>query len=205
MILAGMILAGGLSRRMQGQDKALLPLAGRPLLGHVLARLEPQVSDLAVNFNGPAEALSRFRVPVCPDTLAGYPGPLAGVLTAMDWAADLGAERVFTVATDTPFLPGDFVPRLLMTSESGPGPVLAASRDASGELRTHPTCGLWPVALRDDLRAALVAGQRRMWGWAEAQGAQLAEFASPGLDPFFNVNTPEDLARAEALLGATRS
>ncbi|SNY50480.1 molybdenum cofactor guanylyltransferase [Pseudooceanicola antarcticus] len=200
MILAGMILAGGLSRRMQGHDKALVQLKGRPLLGHVLARLEPQVSELAVNFNGAPDRLSGLRLPVCPDTLPGHPGPLAGVLTAMDWAAGLGAERVFTVATDTPFLPGDFVPRLLLAAEDCEGPVLAASRDGQGALRAHPTCGLWPVTLRGPLRRALDDGQRRMMGWAEAQGACLAEFAAPGIDPFFNVNTPEDLARAEALL-----
>ena len=204
MMLPGMILAGGLSRRMEGREKALLPLAGRPLLSHVIDRVEPQLSHLALNANGDPARLDRFGLLIVPDHLPegvpDRPGPLAGVLAALDWAAGLGAERVFTIAGDLPFLPGDFVPSLLMAAEGHPGPVLAQSRDATGEMRLHPTCALWPVTLAEDLRGALQAGQRRMMGWAESRGARAVEFAAPGLDPFFNINTPEDLARAQALI-----
>lgn len=196
-----MILAGGLSRRMEGAEKALLPLAGRPLLSHVTGRVAPQLSDLALNANGDPARFARFGLEVVADPMPGHPGPLAGVLAAMLWAEGLGAERVFTLSADTPFLPGDFVPRLLLAAEEGTGPVLAASRDAGGVLRAHPTCGLWPVAPHAELRAWLESGERKMMLWAEGQGARLAEFPASSLDPFFNVNTPEDLARAEALLG----
>lgn len=201
MILPGMILAGGLSRRM-GAEKALMPLAGRPLLAHVIARAEPQLSHLALNANGDPARFARFGLPVRADSLAGHPGPLAGVLAAMDWAAELGAERVFSLPVDTPLLPGDLVPRLLLASEAGEGPVLAASADATGALRAHPTCALWPVALRQDLRAAVLGGQRRMMDWAMAQGARLEAFPAPGADPFLNVNDPQDLDAVEHLFRA---
>lgn len=200
MILPGVILAGGEGRRMGGRDKALLPLAGRPLLAHVIARAEPQLSHLALNANGDPARFDAFRLAVLPDDVPDRPGPLAGVLAAMEWAAGLGARRVFTMAADTPFLPGDLVPQLLMACESCAGPVLAASPDEAGVARVHPTFGAWPVALRDDLRAALAQGRRRVMGWAEAHGAQSVTFPAPALDPFFNINTPADLARAEAAL-----
>ncbi|WP_010141581.1 molybdenum cofactor guanylyltransferase MobA, partial [Oceanicola sp. S124] len=181
--------------------KALLPLAGRPLLAHVTARVSPQLSQLSLNANGDPARFAAFGLEVVADPLPDHPGPLAGVLAAMLWARELGAGRVFTLAADTPFLPGDFVPRLLLQAEGCAGPVLAASRDDQGALRAHPTCGLWPVALHADLQAWLERGERKMMLWAEGQGAELAEFPASRVDPFFNVNTPSDLARAEALLG----
>ncbi|SDF30307.1 molybdenum cofactor guanylyltransferase MobA [Limimaricola pyoseonensis] len=189
----GMILAGGLSRRMGGGDKGLLPLGGRPLLAHVIARVAPQVPRLALNANGAAARFAGFGLPVRPDPLPGHPGPLAGVLAALDWAAETGAPWVLTVPADTPWLPGDLVPRLILASESADGLALAES-----DGRVHPVCGLWPVRLRDPLRAALADGTRRIGDWAQAQGAALARFPAGTPEPFANINTPADLAAAEA-------
>ncbi|MFW2544174.1 molybdenum cofactor guanylyltransferase MobA [Primorskyibacter sp. 2E107] len=203
----GVILAGGLATRMGGGDKALLDLGGQSLLARVRDRLAPQVAGLALNANGEA---ARFggALPVVPDSIAGFPGPLAGVLAGLDWAAEQGAETIVTVAADTPFFPCDLVPRLLLASEGQSFPlVLAATRgeaqtkskSKSGLIR-HPTFGLWPVALRDDLRAALQGGLKKVVLWTEAHGGRECVFPVDGIDPFFNVNTPEDLARAEELL-----
>ena len=192
--MAGLVLAGGQSSRM-GQDKALLALAGRPLITHVLERLAPQVGCVAVSWNGEAAALAHLGLPLLPDATPDRPGPLAGVLAGLDWAAGVGADWLATVPVDTPFVPRDLVARLVAAAVPGGGPVLAAS--GSG---LHPTTAIWPVRLREDLRRALVQGQRRVAGWALDQGAVTVEFASVGADPFVNLNTPEDLAAAEALL-----
>ncbi len=180
---------------MGGGDKGLRPLAGRPLLSHVIERIAPQVPRLSLNTNGDPEDFVRFRLEILPDPVPGRPGPLAGVLAALIWAEDLGADRVLTVPGDTPFLPGDLVPQLLLASETGGGAALAESAG-----RLHPVCGLWPVALRPGLTAALQAGTRRVGGWALEQGAVRVAFPSGATDPFANLNTPEDFATAEALL-----
>jgi molybdopterin-guanine dinucleotide biosynthesis protein A len=194
----GVILAGGRATRMGGGDKGLRPLAGRPLLNHVLDRLRPQVAGIALNANGDPTRFADFGLPVIADTLPDWPGPLAGVLAGLDWAAGQGADRVVTAAADTPFLPRDLVARLV--AASGPsGLALAASRDETGRVHRHPTFGLWPVALRQDLRAALVRGLRKVVLWTDAHGAGTAVFPADPFDPFFNVNTPDDLTRAEAL------
>ena len=185
----GVILAGGTGRRMGGADKALLDLRGRPLLSHVAARLAPQVSRLALNANGDPGRFAGFGLPVLPDPLADA-GPLAGVLAALDWAAGQGAVRVVTVAVDTPFFPEDLVRRFL--AEAGTGPAIAASA------RSHPTFGLWPVRLRASLAATLDSGERRLGLWAQRTGAAKVVWETDGPDPFLNVNTPEDLAAAEA-------
>ena len=198
----GVILAGGLATRMGGGDKGLLALGRGTLLDHVIDRLEPQVAGLALNANGDAARFDRFRLPVLPDSIEGYAGPLAGVLAGLDWAAGIGAEAVVTVAADTPFFPADLVAGL--RAAAGPsGLALAASPDGEGVLRRHPTFGLWPVALRDDLRAALEGGLRKIVLWTDAHGAGRAAFPATPFDPFFNVNSPEDLALAEDL--ATRA
>ena len=190
----GVILAGGLSRRMGGGDKGLIPLQGQPMLAHVIARLRPQVEELALNANGPPERFEAFGLKVLPDDLPQYPGPLAGVLAGMEWAASRGASHLLTAAADTPFFPQDLGSRLSKAGDFA----IAASRDAEGALWQHPTFGLWPVALRQDLRQALLGGLRRLRDWTEAHGAVIVEFEGPS-DPFFNVNTPEDLHIAEAL------
>lgn len=195
------ILAGGRGRRMGGADKALVHLDGRPLLDHVLDRLTPQAGPIAVNANGPADRFAAFGLPVLPDSVPGWPGPLAGILAALDWAASLGAARVVTVAADTPFFPNDLVARLASASEAAGGALaLAATADAAGGQARHPTFGLWPCALQDALRAGLGAGDRKVTAWADRHGAVSALFDAPsGADPFFNINTPEDLTQAAAI------
>ena len=197
----GVILAGGQARRMGGGDKGLLRLGGHSLLDHVIDRLAPQVAELALNANGDPKRFDRFGLPVLPDSIDGFVGPLAGVLAGLDWAEERGGETLVTAAADTPFFPADLVPRLLLTSEGMEHPlVLAATPDAErGQVR-HPTFGLWPVSLRDDLRAALQGGLRKVVQWTDAQDGRETVFPVTTFDPFFNVNTPEDLQRAEALL-----
>jgi molybdenum cofactor guanylyltransferase len=197
--IPGMMLAGGSASRMGGGDKTLLVLAGRPVLAHVIARLRPQVGALALNANDDPARFAGFGLPVLADPVPGRPGPLAGVLAAMDWAAGQGAARVVTAAADTPFLPGDLVVRLRAAAEASGAPVALAATAAGGAARRHPVFGLWDVALRDALRAALGAGLRRMQDFADRHGAVSAVFAAEPYDPFFNLNTPDDLARAEAL------
>ncbi|MGJ8603456.1 MAG: molybdenum cofactor guanylyltransferase MobA [Marivita sp.] len=204
----GVILAGGLATRMGGGDKALLPLGGQSLLQRVMDRLGPQVGDMALNANGDAARFDAFGLPVLPDSVAGFPGPLAGVLAGLDWAAGQGAEAIVTVAADTPFFPTDLVQVLQDRAQGMAHPlVLAAtprgeektkSMSRSGLIR-HPTFGLWPVALRDDLRAALEDGIKKVVIWTEKHHGREAVFPTDGGDPFFNVNTPDDLKTAEAL------
>lgn len=194
----GVILAGGLATRMGGGDKALLDLGGSTLLDQVMERLGPQVAAMALNANGDAARFAAFDLPVLADSIEGFAGPLAGVLAGLDWAAEQGAEAIVTVAADTPFFPRDLVVRLAAASEDQDTPlVLAATADGR-----HPTFGLWPVALRDDLRAALEGGLRKVVQWTDAHGGREALFDGPD-DPFFNVNTPEDLDKARAYYGET--
>ena len=197
----GVILAGGLATRMGGGDKGLLPLGQTTLLDHVIDRLSPQVGDLALNANGDAARFARFDLPVLPDSIPDFAGPLAGVLAGLDWAATQGGDAIVTAAADTPFFPCDLVPRLQLAGEGMPHPlVLAATPDPKRGTARHPTFGLWPVALRDDLRAALLEGTRKVVVWTQAHNGREALFDSAGFDPFFNVNTPQDLAQAESLL-----
>ena len=205
----GVILAGGLATRMGGGDKALLQVGGQTLLQRVIHRLQPQVMGMALNANGDATRFDGFGLPVLSDSIGGFPGPLAGVLAGLDWAAEQGAEAIVTVAADTPFFPPDLVDVLQDTARGMAHPlVLAAtprgeektkSMSRSGLIR-HPTFGLWPVALRDDLRGALGEGIKKVVIWTEKHGGREAVFAADGGDPFFNVNTPEDLQAAEAMV-----
>lgn len=196
------ILAGGQARRMGGGDKGFLPLGGRRLIDHVIERLRPQCGTLAINANGDPARFAELGLPVLPDPVPGQPGPLAGILAAMDWATTLGAGRVVTVAADTPFLPRDLVPRLL--AAASPGGAVVESPDGTGRQRTHPAVGLWPVGLRDRLAQAIAGGERRLGVWASDVGAARVAFGSDPVDPFFNVNTPEDLAAAESLVTISR-
>ena len=192
---AGIILAGGLSRRMGGGDKGLLDLGGRPLIAHVIARLDPQVDAVAINANGDPARFDGFGLPVIADADDARDGPLAGVLAGMDWAAAQGHEMIATAAADTPFFPVGLVHGLYlgMVSEGVPLARAETARPGGGFDR-HPTFGLWSVALRDDLRAALADGVRKVVAWTDPHG--VARVVFDGDDPFFNVNTPEDLAQA---------
>ena len=195
----GVILAGGQATRMGGGDKGLRLLGGQTLLGRVRDRLAPQVAQMALNANGDAARFEGMGMPVVADSVAGFVGPLAGVLAGLDWAASQGAETIVTAAADTPFFPCDLVLQLLLASEGMTHPlVLAATPDAKRGRARHPTFGLWPVALRDDLRAALEGGLRKVVLWTDTHGGREAMF--PQEEAFFNVNTPEDLAHAETML-----
>ena len=179
---------------MGGADKAALTLGGRSLLAHAADRLDPQVDRLAISANGDPARFAAHHLPVLPDHAPQ--GPLSGLLAALDWAAPLGATHVVTVAVDTPFFPGDLVPQLLLAAETSPAG--AALADSNGQ--PHPTFGLWPVTLRYDLRATLARGEARVMDFARRHGAATAHF--PDDRAFLNLNTPEDLSAAEALLGA---
>lgn len=197
----GVILAGGLATRMGGGDKGLLPLGDATLLSHVIDRLAPQVAGLALNANGDPGRFENLGLPVLADSIEGFAGPLAGVLAGMDWAAAQGADTIVTAAADTPFFPADLVPQLLLAGTGMVHPlVLAATPDEKRGHVRHPTFGLWPVALRDDLRASLQAGLRKVIVWTDKHHGREALFPVDGLDPFFNVNTPEDLVKAETFL-----
>jgi molybdenum cofactor guanylyltransferase len=201
-MIGGVILAGGLSRRMGGGDKCLLPLGGRPVLRHVIDRLAPQVDRFALNANGDPARFADFGLPVIADSEPGFAGPLAGVLAGMDWAAAEGIDVIATAAADTPFFPENLVAQLGAAMEAAGTPLaVAMTDDRERGLSPHPTFGLWSVALREDLRAALRGGLRKVVLWTEPQGCAPCVFAAP-FEPFFNVNTPEDLDRAEAMLRA---
>lgn len=195
----GIILSGGLGRRMGGADKGLITLHGESLVSATAARLRPQVAGLAINANGDTSRFADLGYPVLPDDLAGHPGPLAGILAGLDWAASLGRQSIVTVAVDTPFFPRDLVERLQAASGQK-GVALAASfRDGMPDPQRHPTFGLWPVSLRQDLRTALDAGIRKVAEWADKHDAGTAVFSGYATDPFFNINTPQDLALAEEM------
>ena len=199
--IPGVLLAGGLARRMGGGDKPLRTILGRTILERVVARLKPQCDGLILNANGDPARFARFGLPVVADTIADFAGPLAGILAGLDWAA---ANRpacglVASFATDAPFLPTDLVARLVEGIEAE-GADLACA--ASGG-QPHPVIGLWPVDLREALREAVVAeGIRKVDRWTARYKLATVDFAVAGVDPFFNANRPEDLDRAAALLEA---
>lgn len=200
MTPAGVILAGGLATRMGGGDKGLLDLGGRRLIDHVLDRLRPQVSSVVLNANGDPARFAEFSVPVIADSIAGHAGPLAGVLAGLDWAASAGQTAIVTVAADTPFFPIDLVSRLCEGAAiAGATIALAATPDPERGQVQHPTFGLWPVALREDLRQALNGGLRKVVLWTDKHNATMVPFGNVQGDPFFNVNTPEDLETARRM------
>jgi molybdopterin-guanine dinucleotide biosynthesis protein A len=197
----GVLLAGGLSRRMGGGDKGLLRLGGRPILAHVIERMRPQVAQLVVNANGDPARFRGYDLPVAADIVEGFAGPLAGVLTGLDWAAANAADCswVVSAACDAPFLPEDLVRRLLAAVEDEGAEMACA---ASGG-RSHPVFGLWPVRLKDALyRAMTEEGVRKVDVWTARYRLATVDFPIAAVDPFFNANRPEDLAEAERLLAA---
>jgi molybdenum cofactor guanylyltransferase len=194
----GLVLAGGLARRMGGGDKALLRIGGVSILERVLERLGPQTSGIILNANGDPRRFAPTGLPVVADDVPGFAGPLAGILAGLDWAAAHAPEIAWigSVPGDCPFLPRDLIARLHAARTDAGAPLACAK---SGEWR-HPVAGLWPVALRDDLRQALVEENlRKIEIWTSRHGVALAEWTDKPVDPFFNVNTPEDAARAEAI------
>ena len=199
MTIAGVLLAGGQSRRMGGGDKALRLLGGETILARVIARLRPQVARLVLNANGDPARFAGFGLPVVADSVEGFAGPLAGILAGLDWAAANapGCELVLSAATDAPFLPADLAARLAAgMAAAGADLACAASRG-----QPHPVIGLWPVRLREELRHALLAeGVRKVDVWTARYRLATVDFPAGEVDPFFNANRPEDLAAAEALL-----
>lgn len=196
--ILGAILAGGLARRMGGGDKTLRRIGGRTLLDHVVARLRPQCGALVVNANGDPARFASFGLPVVADTVPDFAGPLAGILAVLDHAAahHPAVRDVYSVAADTPFLPGDLVARLA-AGRAEAGAALACA--ASGGW-THPVVGLWPVAIREDLRRALAAGERKIDRFTARYPIAAVDWPTDPVDPFFNANAPDDLREAEAML-----
>jgi molybdenum cofactor guanylyltransferase len=194
----GLVLAGGLARRMGGGDKALIEIGGTTILDRVLARLTPAVTGLILNANGDPARFARSGLPVVADSVPDFAGPLAGILAGLDWAAAHAPQIAWiaSVPGDCPFLPRDVVPRL-HAARVAAGTPLACAR--SGDWR-HPVVGLWPLALRNDLRRALLdEGLHKIEVWTARHGIAIAEWPATPVDPFFNVNTPDDAAAAERL------
>ena len=195
----GLLLAGGQARRMGGGDKCLKRVGGRTLLEHVIERARPQVSRLLLNANGDPSRFTRFGLPVVADGVEGFAGPLAGVLAGLDWAAEHAPETMWVAsfATDTPFFPADLV-ACLEAAVAVEDAELACAASAG---RTHPVFGLWPVALAAPLRRALLdEGVRKIDRWTARYRLAVAPFEAAPTDPFFNVNTPEDVTLAETIL-----
>jgi len=197
--IAGVVLAGGLSRRMGGGEKGLQLLAGQSMISRVIGRIAPQVNALAINANSDTAPYEHFGLPVLPDTISGHVGPLAGVLTGLEWASTLpGVTHVVSAATDTPFLPLDLVASF--SALAGPERIVIARSDGN----RHPVFGLWPVALRQDLAEWLASSDTmKVLAWVHRHDFAFCDFEAAGdgsPDPFFNANTPEELAEAEAFL-----
>ena len=194
----GLVLAGGLARRMGGGDKARITIGGATILQRVLACLTPQCARVIINANGDPARFADARLPVVADSVPDFAGPLVGILAGLDWAAANApqCEWLASVPGDCPFLPRDLVMRLHEVRIAA-GTPLACAR--SGEWR-HPVVALWPVSLREDLRRALVdEGLRKIKIWTARHGVAVADWPADPVDPFFNVNTPEDAARARAI------
>lgn len=201
--VAAMLLAGGLARRMGGGDKGLRELAGRPLMDHVLDRLRAQdgvtVNPVFINANGEARRFASWGLPVVPDVVEGAQGPLAGVLTGLTWLRQNHPDVAWMVSApvDGPFLPFDLVKRLLDGVVTKKADLACVSSGG----RSTPVVGLWPVALVDDLRqAVLEEGVRKVDVWTARHSLAVVEFSDDPVDPFFNANRPDDLAEAERLL-----
>jgi len=194
----GLLLAGGQASRMGGGDKALIKIGGATILERVLDRLHPQCARIVLNANGDPARFAAFELPVFADDVPGFAGPLAGVLAGLDFIAERhpNVSYAVSVATDTPFLPNDLVGRLERAREAA-GATLASARSGGS---SHPVIALWPVALRHDLRAALlVENIRKVDRFLSRYPLAYADWDCEPYDPFFNVNTPEDLAEAERI------
>lgn len=199
--VVGILLAGGKSSRMGGGDKCLRLLGGRPILARIVERLKPQVSGMVINANGDPTRFAEFGLPVVGDSVAGLAGPLAGVHAGLEWVKRNrpGIDYAVTVATDTPFFPADLVQRFLAALTDQP---LLVAKSNEG---VHPVVGLWPVAIAAKIEASLKASERKAGKWVAEHGAAEVffpdiEIGGVQIDPFFNINRPEELARADDLL-----
>ncbi len=195
-MIPGVILAGGRSQRLGGGDKCLLPLGNASILAYVIAAVKPQTSALAINSNSAPALFQDTGLEVREDVLPGRLGPLAGIHTAMLWARERGADTVLTVPADTPFLPGDLVSRLEVGREAG-----QASIAVSGAAM-HPVVGLWPSALAEQLQDYLAEGVYRVRAWLGQISFRSVVFEAGAIDPFWNINTPDDLQLAHAMVSA---
>jgi molybdopterin-guanine dinucleotide biosynthesis protein A len=200
--VVGVVLAGGRSRRMGGGDKFLRILGGRPILERVVERARPQVAELILNAGGDAARFAGFGLPVVGDAIDGFAGPLAGVLAGLEWAAAnrAAAPWVASFAADAPFAPRTLVAELRAAAAAAAADMACA---ASGG-RAHPVFALWPVRLAAELRRAMVEEEmRKIDAWTVRYRLVEVDFALGAVDPFFNINRPQDLARAEGLVGMT--
>ena len=199
--IPGIILAGGLSRRMGGGDKGLLMLGKTTIIERVIDKISPQVGSLAININGDSSRFPDYKLPIIPDSIKGYLGPLSGILAGMEWAFKNGNRYIATVAADTPFLPDDLIKRLYaMVKSKNLNIGIAASRFLRrDDVFIHPTFGIWEVALKDDLRDALANDTRKIMFWAKKFKLDYYYFDTSDKlsDPFFNINTPDDLEEAK--------
>ncbi len=200
--IAGVLLAGGRAKRMGGGDKGLETLGGRAIIEHIVERARPQVSALLINANGDPERFRWLGLPVRNDVIEGFQGPLAGVLTGLEWAAqDTSAEWLASFATDAPFVPADLVSRLFDAARKEGADM--ASAFSGG--RAHPVFGLWPVALAGELRRAMEdEDMRKIDKWTARYAVARVDFSADPFDPFFNINDPDNLAEAERMLSAER-
>jgi molybdenum cofactor guanylyltransferase len=198
----GLFLAGGKSSRMGGGDKCLRLLAGRPIIARIIERLKPQVSGIVINANGDASRFAAYGLPVVADRIAGFAGPLAGIHAGLEWvkANRAGASHAVTVASDTPFFPLDLVRRFLNEQRQDDSFLVARSDEG-----VHPVIGLWPITLASAIEDFLKREKRKVGRFAEEQGAvevyfPKVEIGGVLMDPFFNINEPEELAKADMLL-----
>jgi molybdopterin-guanine dinucleotide biosynthesis protein A len=197
-LIPGVLLAGGLARRMGGGDKPMRQIGGRTILERVIARLKPQCDGLVLNANGDPARFAAFGLPVIADGVADFPGPLAGILAALDWAAASrpDVEFILSAAADCPFLPRDLVARLYQALQAEEAQLAVAASDG----QSHPVIGLWRVALREQLRHALVVEDvRKIDRWTARYKLATVTWPTTPLDPFFNANTMDDIAEAERL------
>lgn len=199
--ILGVVLAGGLSSRMQGPEKTLINLMGKPLIEHVIHRLKPQVADIVINANGSPDRFEKFALSIIHDSYDGNLGPLAGILSGLIWAQENGFQKIVSVAGDTPFFPTDLVQSLITVAIKKQAQiVLAATKDKKNNFRRHPTFGLWPVSLTEDLHTALNAGTRKIVAWSDRYHCSIVQFNWVHYDPFFNINFPDDLVIAEKMM-----
>jgi molybdopterin-guanine dinucleotide biosynthesis protein A len=191
---AAILLAGGLGTRMGGGDKPLRDLAGRPILAHVIARIAPQAAATVLNANGDHARFAEWGLPIIADAIPDYPGPLAGIHAGMLWAQGHFAE-VASVPTDTPFLPEDLIESLHDARNATNADIAVAASHG----QTHPVAALWPVALADELYRFISAGGRRVTEFTAHYNVVHVDFPVVDIDPFFNINSPEDLEQAHAV------